>query len=230
MKVQALLFAVLAERAGVRQLTVELPEGATARDLWQRLPAPVREAGITEANVRVAVNRSYAPWETRLQEGDEVAFIPPVAGGNGAGHSRLLAPPVQVRLTREPLSTEDWVQAVGGPEMGAIALFVGTVRQRTGQRRTLRILYEAYDEMATAELERIGQELVQRYPECRVALVHRVGELLPGEVSLVVAVACPHRAEAFAALRQAVEAVKARVPIWKKERFEDGEEWVGMGA
>lgn len=229
-KVQVLLFALLAERAGVRQLVVELPEGATARDLWQRLPAGVREAGLSEESVRVAVNRSYASWDARLQEGDEVAFIPPVAGGNGAAHPNAPAPAVQVRLTREPLSAEAWVRAVAGLEMGAVAVFVGTVRQLTGQRRTLRILYEAYDEMAVAEMERIGQEVVQRYPDCRVALAHRVGELFPGDVSLVVAAACPHRAEAFAALRLAVEAVKARVPIWKKERFEDGEEWVGMGA
>lgn len=228
--VRVLLFAVLAERAGAREVVLHLPAGSTAREAWRNLPAPLRENEPLRQAVRVAVNRSYADWETVLQEGDEVAFIPPVAGGNGAHPPSPLVEPVQVVLTRQPLSVEPWIQAVTGPEAGAVAVFVGTVRQVTGARRTVSILYEAYEEMAVAEMARIGQEASERYPGCRMVLAHRMGRLQPGEVSLVVAVSCPHRAEAFACLREAVEAIKARVPIWKKERFEDGEEWVGMGG
>ena len=225
-----LLFAVLAERAGVRHLELELPEGATARDAWRQLPAALHAAGIPEASLRVAVNRSYATWETPLRDGDELAFIPPVAGGNGSAGPAAERPPVQVHLTDGPLPVEPWVAAVAGPEMGAVVVFVGTVRGQTGQRRTLSIRYEAYDPMAREEMRRIGEQVVGRHGPCRIALAHRIGELGPGAVSLVVAVACPHRAAALRALEEAVEAVKARVPIWKKERFEDGEEWVGMGA
>lgn len=209
---------------------MELPEGATAQDAWAALPQEVRDGGLGPPTVRVAVNLEYADWSRVLQDGDEVAFIPPVAGGNGHGAVELEAPEVVVSLTDGPLSPEAAVAALTGPDAGAVAVFVGTVRRVTGQRRTQSILYEAYDGMAEQEMRRIGQEVRQRWPQARILLAHRVGRLLPQTISLVIAVATPHRSDAFDALRYATEQLKARVPIWKKERYDDGEEWVGMGA
>lgn len=230
MRVRVRLFAALAERAGWRDRTVELDEGATPEDAWAALPPPVRDGGLGPPAVRVAVNLQYAEWSQVLRDGDEVAFIPPVAGGNGHGAVRLEDPPVTVCLTAGPLSPEAAVAALSDPAVGAVAVFVGTVRRVTGARRTQSILYEAYGPMAEQEMHRIGQEVRDRWPQARIVLAHRVGRLSPQDISLVIAVATPHRGDAFEALRYATEQLKHRVPIWKKERYDDGEEWVGMGA
>ncbi|WP_324717065.1 molybdenum cofactor biosynthesis protein MoaE [Carboxydochorda subterranea] len=254
MRVTVRLFAALAEKAGRRELVVQLGEEATALDAWdaaqQALGGPM---ALPRESVRVAVNLRYTGWDHPLRDGDEVALIPPVAGGNGA-HGPSLAPPaVEITVTEQPLSVEAAVARVGGPTMGAIAVFVGTVREWTeraparprgatdhpagpaphgapSMRRTVAIHYEAYGPMAEKEMESIGREVVQRWPGARVVLAHRLGWLTPGEVSLVIAVATPHRAPAFEAVRWATERLKRDVPIWKKERYEDGEEWVGMGG
>jgi molybdopterin synthase catalytic subunit len=119
------------------------------------------------------------------------------------------------------------VAAVAGPDCGAVSLFLGTVRDSTGPRRVIALQYEAYDEMAGRVLEAIAAEVAARHDPCRISIVHRTGKLLPGEIAVIVAVASPHRASAFDACREAMELVKTRAPIWKKEFFEDGAEWVG---
>lgn len=246
MRVKVRLFAALAEQAGGRrELVLELPDGATALHAWEALQGVLTSAAgagrLPRESVRVAVNLAYASWDRPLAEGDEVAFIPPVAGGNGvAGRQATDAPPVRVVLIEEPLDVDAAVAALTAPEVGAIAVFVGTVREWTSKtetdggsprmRRTLSILYEAYGEMARRELEAIGREVAERWPGARCVLAHRIGRLRPGDVSLVLAVATPHRAAAFEAARWATEELKKRVPIWKKEHYEDGEEWVGLGA
>lgn len=245
LRVRVRLFAALAERAGGRrEVWLELPGKATALDAWEALERALGSPlNFPRQSVRVAVNLVYAPWERVLADGDEVAFIPPVAGGNGAAGRAAGAAPVRVILTAEPLGADAVVDSLVAPEMGAIAVFVGAVREWTaaapgrsggqagGQaRRTLEILYEAYDEMARREMDAIGREVTARWPGARVVLAHRTGLLRPGDVSLVIAVAAPHRAPAFEAVRWATDELKKRVPIWKKERYEDGEEWVGLGA
>ena len=133
-------------------------------------------------------------------------------------------------ITREPLSTDDVVNAVLVGSIGAVVTFTGTVRDNTEGRKVVALEYEAYDDMAVAEMERIGSEMAARWGLHGIAIRHRVGRLAIGEASVVIAASSPHRREAFEACSEALDLLKERVPIWKKEYFEDGEHWVGIGA
>lgn len=134
-----------------------------------------------------------------------------------------------IRLSDSPLSLDDAIASVRGPRAGAIASFVGLVRDRTLDRAVLDLEYEAFGPMALQQLEAIAGECESGWPGARVAIHHRVGLLGIGDIAVVIAAAAPHRAEAFAACRHAIERLKEDVAIWKRERFEDGAEWVGLG-
>ena len=216
-------FAALAEALGVKAVTLELPPGATVRTAWDRLVQAHPQAERFQSRVLVAVNLCYATWQTPLGNGDEVAFLPPVSGGL----EEPPAAPAAFEIVEGPLSADAVLAKVNNPRAGAVVLFVGVVREFTGERRTIHLEYEAYREMAVREMGRIGQEVAQRWPAARLAISHRVGTLAIGEASVVVAAAAPHRGDAFAAARYAIDRLKEIVPIWKKERWEDGEEWVG---
>lgn len=133
-------------------------------------------------------------------------------------------------ITSKPLSVQDLVEAVLTDEDGAVVTFVGIVRNNHHGRRVVALEYEAYAEMAEAEMRRIGMEMMARWGLHGIAIRHRVGKLAVGELSVVIAVSAPHRHEAFEACREALDLLKTSVPVWKKEYFEDGEEWVGIGA
>ncbi|MCG0239192.1 MAG: molybdenum cofactor biosynthesis protein MoaE [Firmicutes bacterium] len=133
-------------------------------------------------------------------------------------------------MVAEPISPEAVAAKVADPTIGAVVTFIGTVREWTRGRQTIYLEYEAYPEMAVAQMERIAREIQEKWPGTRVAITHRVGRLQIGEASVVIAVGAPHRAEAFAACRHAIERLKQIVPIWKKEVWADGEEWVGSQA
>ena len=212
MQVAVKLFAGLRERAGARQRQLEVPEGACVRDLWAQL-----ELGDEPPGLLYAVNRAYADRDAPLQDGDEVALIPPVSGG-------------AFRLSEAPLSVDAAVAEVTSPSAGAIATFAGTTRARSRGRDVLRLEYEAYEGMAEAEMERIAQELLDRYELTHVAIHHRVGVVGIGETSVVIAVSAPHRADALAACKDAIDTLKVRVPLWKKEIYADGSIWVGSEA
>lgn len=228
MEVTIRLFAVLAESAGQRQLTVPLPPGATPRSAWQQLTAKVPSLAALDTRLLVAVNQEYAGWDRPLRDGDEVAFIPPLGGGGDeprppAGEAdRSL-----FEVTEEPLSLDAVMQKVVNPHAGAVVVFTGTVREFTGRRRTVELEYEAYPGMAVREMTRLAHEVQSRWPGARIAVSHRVGRLAIGEVSVVIAVATPHRRSAFAACEYAIDRLKEIVPIWKKERWEGGEYSVG---
>jgi MoaE-MoaD fusion protein len=211
-RVTVKLFAALRERAGAGTRELELPEGARLADVWERL-----ELGDEPEGLLYAVNRAYADREQELAEGDEVALIPPVSGG-------------AFRLSADPLSLEAAVDEVRTPDAGAIATFTGTTRARSRDRDVLHLDYEAYEGMAEAEMERIAGELKGRYDLCDVAIHHRVGRVGIGETSVVIAVSAPHRADALAACRDAIDTLKETVPLWKKETYEGGEEWIGRGS
>ncbi len=130
----------------------------------------------------------------------------------------------------EPLEPSAAVREVAGPDCGAVATFLGAVREATRGRKVIALEYEAFAEMAAKQFEAIDREAQARYPGCRVAIHHRVGRLVPGELSVSIAAASPHRDEAFAACRLAIEALKKDAAIWKRELFEDGSEWVGLGS
>ena len=217
MSLTVLHFAAASERAGTGQETVEW-RGGTVRQLLEELVA--RHPGLRSLvpHLRVAVNQEFLPLDAQVPDGAEVALVPPVAGGSGC-----------FRLSEAPLTLDEVVQAVGGPERGGLVTFTGTVRTETRGRRVRSLSYEAYPAMAERAMAAIGQEIETRWAGSRAAIVHRVGTLVPGEAAVVIAVSSPHRAAAFEGCRHAIERLKADVPIWKKERFEDGEEWVGLG-
>ncbi|MFB1082848.1 molybdenum cofactor biosynthesis protein MoaE [Jeotgalibacillus sp. JSM ZJ347] len=130
-------------------------------------------------------------------------------------------------VTSEPLSIEAISQKVVRPEAGAVVTFTGTVREFTKGKRTLYLTYEAYASMAEKQLKRIGDEIATRWPDAVTAISHRTGKLEISDIAVVIAVSTPHRKDAYEANEYAIERIKQIVPIWKKEKWEDGEEWIG---
>jgi molybdopterin synthase catalytic subunit len=212
MKIAVRLFAGLRERAGTRAVDVELAEGALLADVW-----PALALGDEPAGLLLAVNHAYAGRDTVLREGDVVALIPPVSGG-------------AFRLSEQPLSLDDAVREVASDDAGAIATFTGTTRAHARGRQVVRLEYEAYEGMAEAEMERIAVELRERYELIGVAIHHRTGIVEIGEASVVIAVSAAHRGDALAACRDAIDVLKQTVPLWKKEIYVGGEEWIGQGS
>jgi molybdopterin synthase catalytic subunit/molybdopterin converting factor small subunit len=209
-RVTVKLFAGLRERAGWKER--ELEGVATVGDVW-----PALDLGDEPEGLLYAVNRSYADAERGLADGDEVALIPPVSGG-------------AFRLQAEPLSLDAVVDEVRSPDAGAIATFVGTTRVQSRGRSVLHLDYEAYEEMAAGVMAEIAEELKARYDLCEIAMHHRTGRVEIGEASVVIAVSAPHRQAALAACADAIDTLKERVPLWKKEFYEGGEEWIGRGS
>lgn len=217
-QVQLRYFAAARERAGTAQEQLEVPAGTSVAALIELLKARHPQLAPLIPHLRVAVNQQFAAPGDLVPEGAEVALIPPVAGGSGA-----------FDLTAAPLELSRVVDAVKGHAFGGLVTFSGAVRDQTKGRRVLRLEYEAYPPMALKKLEEIAAEAAARWPGARVAIHHRVGTLLPGELAVVIAAAAPHRKEAFRACEHAIERLKQDVPIWKREVFEDGEVWVGLG-
>jgi MoaE-MoaD fusion protein len=212
MNVRVRLFAGLRERVGSGVLEVEVAEGATVGDVWPLLDLGTEPEGILYARNRVYVERSQA-----LSAGDELAFIPPVSGGD-------------FRLSEEPLTVGDAVAEVRDDTAGAIATFVGTTRAHSRGRDVLHLEYEAYEGMAEQVMADLATELRQRHDLCKVAIHHRVGRVEIGGTSVVIAVSAPHRAAALAACAEAIDELKVSVPLWKKETYVGGEEWIGQGS
>lgn len=225
-EVRVRLFAVLAEMAGSREVVLALDAPVTGRDVLAALAERYPRMKPLAPSLKLAVNLEYVGWDHPVAPGDEVAVIPPVSGGSGARGDELPF----IEVTDRPLSADEYHRKVSAPECGAVAFFLGVVREFTGDRRTIHLSYEAYHEMAEREMRRVAEEIALRWPGARVALGHRTGELEIGEVSVIVAVATPHRAEAFEAARFGIDAIKERVPIWKRETWEGGETWVGIDA
>ena len=212
MQVRIRLFAGLRERAGTGSRELELADGATLGDVW-----PALALGAEPAGLLYAVNRSYADAATPLSEGDEVALIPPVSGG-------------EFRLTGDPLSLDAVVREVQRDEAGAIATFLGTVRNRSRDRNVLYLEYEAYEGMAEEMMAELARGLTERHDLLAVAIHHRVGRVEIGEASVAIAVSSAHRAAALTACKEAIDTLKQTVPLWKKEVYEGGEEWIGQGS
>jgi MoaE-MoaD fusion protein len=209
MQVTVRLFAGLRERAGWSSREID---AATVADVW-----PALGLGDEPAGLLYAVNRAYVERGHELAEGDEVALIPPVSGG-------------AFLLVEGPLDIAAVVHEVEDPEAGAIASFVGTVRRRSRDRDVLHLEYEAYEEMAEPMLARLGEELTDRHGLCAVAIHHRLGRVEIGQASVVIAVSAPHRSAALDACREAIETLKTSIPLWKKEVYAGGEEWIGRGS
>ena len=204
------LFAVLRERAGSPELTLELPEGARVRDALDSLSALAGDVPLV-----MAVNREYASEEQVLDSGDELALIPPVSGG-----AQEVPGAPWARVSTEPLSLDSLSERVRDPRAGAVVTFSGVTRE------VERLEYEAYADMAHERMAAIAAEAVERHGLCAAAVEHRVGDVPLSEPSVIVAVSAPHRGEAFAGAREIIDRVKAGAPIWKKEIDGSQERWV----
>jgi molybdopterin synthase catalytic subunit/molybdopterin converting factor small subunit len=211
-RVTVKLFAGLRERAGAGERPLELEQGARVGDVWDALALGREPDGLL-----YAVNREYAARERLLADGDEVALIPPVSGG-------------AFRLTENPIDLNAVVAEVADERAGAIATFTGTTRVASRGRTVLHLDYEAYPGMAERVMEEIATRLKARYELCDVAITHRVGRVRIGEMSVAIAISAPHRHDALAACKEAIDTLKEQVPLWKKEVYEGGEEWVGRGS
>jgi len=204
------LFAGLRELAGWGEK--ELDNVTRVDEIW-----PAIGLGPEPAGLLYAVNKEYATRDRELREGDEVAVIPPVSGGD-------------FRLSEEPLSLDAAVAEVTWDEAGAVATFIGTTRMYSRGRRVKHLEYEAYAGMAEKVMAEIADELRGRYELCEIAIHHRTGRVEIREPSVVIAVSAPHRRDALAACKDAIDQLKDRVPLWKKEVYFGGEEWIGRGS
>jgi MoaE-MoaD fusion protein len=220
MQVTVRLFAALRERAGTGRRELELPDGARVSDVWPALGLGDEPRGLAYAR-----NRTYTERDTQLQAGDEVAVIPPVSGG-AAGTE----PVVWAALTGGQIELQPLIDRVSDRGAGAVASFLGVVREHSRGRDVEWLDYEAFHEMAGPEMEAIAAEAVRRHGCLRAAVLHRTGRVEIGEASVAIAVSAAHRAAALAACTEIIDTLKDRVPIWKKERYSGGEEWIGQGS
>ncbi len=219
MRVVVKLFGAVREAVGAKELATEVPEGSRVAGLRERLAADHPIFDDFGERLAVSVNFEIASHDTVLSDGDEVAFLPPVSGGASG-------PDGTCTLSERPLDVSETVARVSGPGMGGIVTFVGAVRDSARGRSIRHLEYEAYPEMAEREMQKIADEAARRWEGSRVAIAHRAGHLEVGDIAVVVVAAAPHRAEAFAACRFAIDTLKETVPIWKKEVATDGEYWV----
>jgi len=207
------LFAGLRERAGYGERKLELPDGSELGDVWPALGL----GGGEPVGLLYALNREYAPRESKLEENDEVALIPPVSGG-------------AFRLSIEPLDLAEVVAEVADDRAGGIATFLGTTRVESRGRTVVHLQYEGYEGMAEQVMADIATELRARYDLVEIAMHHRIGRVGIGETSVAIAVSAAHRHDALCACHEAIDALKQLVPLWKKEVYEGGEEWIGRGS
>jgi molybdopterin synthase catalytic subunit len=208
-RVTVRLFAGLRERAGWSQREIEAER---VSDVWGELGLGDEPEGLL-----YAVNREYAERDAELSEGDVVALIPPVSGGAFV-------------LTEAPVTLDGVVREVATDEAGAIATFSGTARRHSRGRVVQYLDYEGYEGMAEEMMAKLAESLKERYDVHEIAIHHRVGRVELGEPSVVIAVSAAHRADALAACKDAIDILKLEVPLWKKEVYEGGEEWIGRGS
>jgi len=216
MRIRVKLFASVKEIVGQKELILEVPDGLTASALSHRVAMEYPGIRALVSYLKIAVNHEYAEGDRVLVDGDEVALLPPVSGGVDT-----------FEIAQTPLSLDAMTAAIGQDTCGAIAGFLGIVRGFARGRRVDHLEYDAYPEMAIAKMRQIGDEIRARWPVDRIAIAHRVGRLGVGEASVAIAVASPHRHEALQACAYAIERLKEIVPIWKKEVWSDGAEWIG---
>lgn len=223
MNVHVLYFATLRQLAGLREESISLRDNATLRDLRTLLAnnRPAIQASL--ATAVASVNREFAPPEEALHDGDEVAFFPPVSGGE-----RDATRPTLLRLTQAPLDLNELLATLVGPTIGAACVFTGLVRGQTGERETSHLEYEAYPAMAQEKMEQVAREIRLRWPDVEgVAIVQRIGHLEPGSPTILIACTAAHRdSGVFEAARYGIDRLKEIVPIWKKEVGPTGEAWV----
>jgi molybdopterin synthase catalytic subunit len=220
MQVRVLFFGILKEAAGRETELLPLAEGATAASVAEHYAASLDLPAELWPSLAVAVNQQYCPRDHALADGDEVALLPPVSGG-----APLTPTPVKIALLRKSIVADELLRDFAAGPDGAIVTFAGIVRDNSRGRRTLYLDYEAYEDMALGQMRDLAAKAIADHGVRDVILIHRLGRLEIGETSVFIAVASPHRAQAFAASRWLIDTLKRTVPIWKKEHFEDGSVW-----
>jgi molybdopterin synthase catalytic subunit len=218
-KVRVVLFAKPRELVGQPQVELALPAGATPADAWSQLSNSY-DLGPLPRSFRCAVNSEYAGWDAPLKEGDELAVIPPVSGG-AVGERRGL-----IAIREDSLDASAISERIRGDADGALVVFEGIVREQSRGKQVRSLVYEAYGSMAQRQMELLADQARESWPISDLAIVHRVGTLRVGEVSVVIAVSAAHRDEAFAACKWLIDQLKHSVPIWKKEIYTEGEAWI----
>jgi len=228
MRVRVLFFGQLKDITGVAQEEAELSDGARVEDLFERYGRRFPKLAEFRPSIAASVNQEYAGWRAALETGDEVAFLPPVSGGQQTGGSGAPQAAIEndvIRLVREPIAPGELLESLKAPEDGAMVVFDGFVRNNFKGGKTLYLEYEAYEPMAYAKMREIVAQMRERFAIHRIAMVHRLGRLEIGETSVWIAVSAAHRGAAFDACRYAIDTLKRAVPIWKKEYFAGGAVW-----
>jgi len=227
MRARVLFFGMLKEMVGRSAEEIDLPEGADLGSVFERYASRQPRLREMAPSIVAARNQEFADLATPLQDGDEVAFLPPVSGGtDGDCLLELVSGPHYFAITRNAIDTRAVIDRLLTGSEGAVVTFEGTVRNNTKGRPTLYLDYEGYESMALKTMAKIGCEVAGAHAVGRIAMVHRLGRMLIGETSVAVIVAAPHRRPAFEAALEGIDRLKKVVPIWKKEHFADGEVWV----
>jgi molybdopterin converting factor subunit 1 len=216
MNIRVLFFGAARDAVEANQLDLALEEPATVSSAFQSLKTRFSKLERFGRSLLFAVNQEYATPDTQLKDNDELAVFPPVSGGSQDFFE----------LTTEPIDVGEVARRVVLPECGATVTLDGYAREWTKGKRTLYLVYEAYDTMALTEMQRLGVEAHQQFEIAHIGIVHRTGRIEIGETSVVIAASAPHRRAAFQACEWAIKELKRTVPIWKKEIYENGEEWV----
>ncbi|MFA7479841.1 MAG: molybdopterin converting factor subunit 1 [Vulcanimicrobiota bacterium] len=213
-----LMFASLVDLMGTDELELSFDRSLKVSELVETLEKRHPELKKFQRRFRVAVNHDFVEDHFEIAPGDEVALIPPVSGGAGAT--------IRAAITAEPIDVAALTNEVRRTDCGAVVSFLGTVRDLTGEQVTEKLEYSAYREMAQKKLEQICRDAAERFSLGAAVAEHRVGELQPGEIAVMVACSSPHRREAFEAGRYLIDTIKAEVPLWKKEFGPHGKSWV----
>jgi molybdopterin synthase catalytic subunit len=230
--IRVLFFGALRDVAGLREDSVEVPADARLSSIFDLYAARYPRLKEMAASTVLALNREFTPSSAALNDGDEVAFLPPVSGGSAphqAGYTHEIVDPATgnfFALTRDPIDGGVLARRLLRGEDGAFVNFEGVARNNTKGRPTRYLDYECYEPMAVKIMAQIGAEIVRTFSVGRIALVHRLGRIEIGETSVAVVVTAPHRKPAFEAALEGINRLKRLVPIWKKEYFADGEVWV----
>jgi molybdopterin converting factor subunit 1 len=227
MQVRVLFFGRLKEIVGFADDSAELSEGARVEDLFARYGNRFPELAQFRPSVAAAVNQEYAEWSAPLHNNDEVAFLPPVSGGEDSAIDPTMETRDQCAIVRTPIRAGELAEQVKAPADGAVVIFEGIVRNHSRGKQTLYLIYEAYENMALAKMREICAEMRRLFQIDRILMMHRLGRIEIGETSILIAVSSAHRAAAFDASRFAIDTFKCTVPIWKQEYFRDGAVWAG---
>ena len=225
MQVRTLFFGMLKDLAGRSSDSLNLPENATLGDVVAHYEELIPRLGELAASIAISINQEFAGPDSKLKDGDEIAFLPPVSGGLQEPDRERIARRSYSSIVREKIDTQAVLARLKQPSDGAAVVFDGVVRDNTRGRRTLYLDYEAYEEMALKQMDALASQALEQFPIRDVAVVHRLGRLEIGETSVLIVVASAHRAAAFEACRWIIDTLKRTVPIWKKEYFEDGAVW-----